>query len=231
MNRKNAQAMKSRDFHFLIKAVEADGFFSGYGSVFGVVDSYREIVAPGAFAESLSERSAKGRKLPILWQHRSDQPLGAYEVAREDEKGLYLEGRLLVGEVTQAREAHALMKAGVLSGLSIGYYVQADQWDEKERVRTLTKLSLEETSIVTFPANDAARVDAVKSRIARGDSLTLPEFEGFLRESGFSKSQAAAIAGRGYKHLLLDRSESGGDQQANGILDALKAFTPPILSL
>ncbi|MDP3228390.1 MAG: HK97 family phage prohead protease [Acidovorax sp.] len=229
MNRKNAQAMKSRDFHFQIKAVQPDGFFSGYGSVFGVVDSYREIVAPGAFAASLADRAAKGRKLPILWQHRSDQPLGAYDVAREDEHGLYLEGRLLVAEVTQAREAHALMKAGVLSGLSIGYYVQSDQYDEKERLRTLTKVSLEETSIVTFPANDEARVDSVKSRIARGDNLSLPEFEGFLREAGFSKSQAAAIAGRGYKHLL-DRSESGPDQAAD-ILSALKAFTPPLLKL
>lgn len=229
MNRKSAQAMKSRDFHFQIKAVEQDGFFSGYGSVFGVVDSYREIVAPGAFAASLADRAAKGRKLPILWQHRSDQPLGAYEVAREDEHGLYLEGRLLVAEVAQAREAHALMKAQVLSGLSIGYFVQADQYDEKERIRTLTKLSLEETSIVTFPANDEARVDEVKSRIARGDSLSLSEFEGFLREAGFSKSQAAAIAGRGYKHLL-DRGEPGPDQGAD-ILSALKSFTPPLLKL
>lgn len=202
MMHKHAQAMKSRDFHFQVKAVEKDGFFSGYGSVFGVVDSCREIVAPGAFAASLAERAAKGRKLPILWQHRGDQPLGAYDVAREDDTGLYLEGRLLVEDVTQAREAHALMRAGVLTGLSIGYYVTGESWNEKDRIRTLTAVDLQETSLVTFPANDAARVESVKSRIARGDALTLPEFESFLREAGFSKSQAAAIAGRGYKHLM-----------------------------
>lgn len=202
MMHKHAQAMKSRDFHFQVKAVEKDGFFSGYGSVFGVVDSYREIVAPGAFTASLAERAAKGRKLPILWQHRGDQPLGAYDVAREDDTGLYLEGRLLVEDVTQAREAHALMRAGVLTGLSIGYYVTGESWNEKDRIRTLTAVDLQETSLVTFPANDAARVESVKSRIARGDALTLPEFESFLREAGFSKSQAAAIAGRGYKHLM-----------------------------
>lgn len=202
MMHKHAQAMKSRDFHFQVKAVEKDGFFSGYGSVFGVVDSYREIVAPGAFAASLAERAGKGRKLPILWQHRGDQPLGAYDVAREDDTGLYLEGRLLVEDVTQAREAHALMRAGVLTGLSIGYYVTGESWNEKDRIRTLTAVDLQETSLVTFPANDAARVESVKSRIARGDALTLPEFESFLREAGFSKSQAAAIAGRGYKHLM-----------------------------
>ncbi|SFU81746.1 prohead peptidase. Unknown type peptidase. MEROPS family U35 [Paenacidovorax caeni] len=222
MNRKSALALKYRDFDFEVKAVEKDGFFSGYGSVFGVVDSYREIVAPGAFAASLAARSAKGRKLPVLWQHQSDKPLGVYEVAKEDATGLYLEGRLLVDDVVQAREAHALMKAGAVTGLSIGYYVQADSYDEKERIRTLTKLQLEETSLVTFPANDAARVESVKSRIARGDALTLPEFESFLREAGFSKSQAAAIAGRGYKHLL-DRSESG-PAQAPDLLQALQGM-------
>ena len=207
MKHKHAQAMKSRDFHFEIKAGEKDGFFSGYGSVFGVVDSYREIVAPGAFAASLAARSAKGRKLPVLWQHRSDQPLGVYELAKEDGTGLYLEGRLLVDDVVQAREAHALMKAGAVTGLSIGYYVTGESWNEKDRIRTLTAVDLEETSLVTFPANDAARVESVKSRIVRGDVLSLTEFEGFLREAGFSKSQATAIAGRGYKHLM-ERSES-----------------------
>jgi HK97 family phage prohead protease len=211
-----------QDFHFEIKAVEKDGFFSGYGSVFGVLDSYREIVAPGAFTTSLAERSAKGRKLPILWQHRSDQPLGTYELVKEDSTGLYLEGRLLVNDVVQAREAHALVKAGAVTGLSIGYYVQADVYDEKERIRTLTKLALEETSLVTFPANDAARVESVKSRLARGDQLTLNEFEGLLREAGFSKSQATAIAGRGYKYLL-ERSESD-PPGAPSLLKSLQTF-------
>lgn len=222
MKHKHAQALKSRDFHFQVKAVEKDGFFSGYGSVFGEVDSYREIVAPGAFAASLAARAAKGRKLPILWQHRSDQPLGIYDVAREDGTGLYLEGRLLVDDVTQAREAHALMKAGALTGLSIGYYVTGESWNEKDRIRTLTAVDLEETSLVTFPANDSARIESVKSRIARGDALSLPEFESFLREAGFSKSQAAAIAGRGYKHLM-ERGEPDPTPVPD-LLQALKAM-------
>lgn len=222
MNRKHAASLKSRDFHFQIKAIQDDGFFTGYGSVFGALDSYREIVAPGAFAESISAMAGKGRKLPILWQHRSDAPLGVYDVVKEDNIGLYLEGRLLVSEVAQAREAHALMKAGAVTGLSIGYYVQADSYDEKERIRTLTKLSLQETSLVTFPANDEARVESVKSKLAHGGMPSLPEFEHLLREAGFSKTQAAVIANRGLKHLL-DRSESGGD--ASGLLTALQSFS------
>lgn len=219
MKHKHAGSLKSRDFHFQIKAVEKDGFFSGYGSVFGVVDSYREIVMPGAFIASLAEREAKGRKLPVLWQHRSDSPLGVYDVAKEDGTGLYLEGRLLVEDVVQAREAHALMKAGAVTGLSIGYYVTGESWNEKDRIRSLTAVDLEETSLVTFPANDAARVESVKSRIARGDELTLPEFESFLREAGFSKSHASAIAGRGYKHLM-ERRES----DPPGLLKSLQSL-------
>lgn len=216
--------MKTKDFDFDIKEVRDDGFFSGYGSVFGVVDSYREIVAPGAFSESLARRQEKGRKLPILWQHRAYAPIGIYTKASEDDRGLYLEGKLLVSDVAQAREAHALMKAGAISGQSIGYHVLADSFDSKTRIRTLTKLELHETSIVTFPANDEARVSVVKAALARDALPTLSEFEDFLRDAGFSKSQATAIASRGLRDLLT-RSESGGD-----IKSLLEGFTLPTFS-
>jgi HK97 family phage prohead protease len=225
MNRKSASGLQTRDFNFDIKAVEKDGFFSGYGSVFGVKDSYGEIVAPGAFKASIAARAAKGRKLPILWQHRSAEPIGVYTLVKEDSHGLYLEGQLLIDEIARAKEAHALMKAGAVTGQSIGYYVKADSWNEKDKVRTLTEVDLQETSIVTFPANDEARVEVVKSIqhiIKSGRVPTLPEFEDFLREAGFSKSQATVIAGRGLKELL-SRSESGSEN--SDALQLLKSFS------
>lgn len=218
------QKMKTRDFEFHIKAVQSDGLFTGYGSVFDTIDSYREKVAPGAFAESIKTRQKNGRKLPVLWQHNSAQPIGIYEKVSEDENGLWLEGRLLVDDVALAKEAQALMKAGAVTGLSIGYYVKADSYDEKERIRTLTAVDLQETSIVTFPANDEARIESVKAQIAHGTLPSLSEFEDILREAGFSKSQAAVIANRGLKHLL-DRSESGGEPSE--ILNVFKSFVPP----
>lgn len=227
MKTKNATQLKTRDFSFEIKAVEKDGFFSGYGSVFGVKDSYGEVVAPGAFVKSISARAAKGRKLPVLWQHRSGEPLGVYEVVKEDATGLYLEGQLLVDDVARAKEAQALMKAGAVTGLSIGYYVLADSWNEKERLRTLTEVDLQETSIVTFPANDDARVEVVKSMdhiLKRGHMPTLPEFEDFLCEAGFSKTQAKAIAGNGLRKLL-DRREADGN--TSDVLEVLSAFQIP----
>ncbi|MBN5091692.1 HK97 family phage prohead protease [Stenotrophomonas maltophilia] len=226
MNRRNA-TLKIRDFDLSVKAVSDDGLFSGYGSVFGTVDSYREVVAPGAFSESLAEIKSKGRPVPVLWQHRSGEPIGVYTSLVEDAHGLKVEGQLIIDGVARAKEAHALMKAGAVSGLSIGYYVREDSWDERERVRTLKKVELVEISLVTFPANDDARIDAIKSKLAHGSLPTMPEFEQILREAGFSKSQSAVIANRGLKHLL-DRSESGSKAiEENTAVPVLGRLTLP----
>lgn len=220
-------SLKIKDFDLQVKAVREDGFFSGYGSVFGVVDSYKEVVASGAFSETIADRTAKGRKLPVLWQHRSDMPIGAYDTVREDATGLYVEGRLLVKDVALAREAHALMSAGVVTGLSIGYWTRQSSYDEKTGVRTLTQLDLEEVSLVTFPANDDARVEAVKLKLAHGGLPTLPEFERLLRDSGFSRSQAATVAAYGLKHLLRDEEAPAKSAAASDLVKALSGFSLP----
>ena len=221
MLRKDAGGLKIRDFALQVKAVQDDGTFTGYGSVFGVVDSYQEVVQAGAFSESLKEIATIGRPVPVLWQHRSAQPIGVYDDLAEDETGLKVSGRLLKDDVAQAKEAYALMKAGAVSGLSIGYYVRESSYDEKEGIRTLERLDLVEVSLVTFPANDAARIDAIKMKLAHGGLPTLSEFERFLREAGFSKSQSAVVANRGLKHLL-DRSESESDGDRSAAIAAMK---------
>lgn len=198
---KDAQ-IKYRDFNFEVKEVAEDGRFSGYASVFGVLDVYREVVAPGAFAKSLALIAASGDPLPALWQHRAFEPVGGYDKLEEDARGLHVAGFLLRDEVPEARKAYALMKARIVRGLSIGYYVIADSYNEKDRVRTLLELDLVEVSIVTFAANPEARIDLIKSKLAHGSLPTIREFEGLLREQGFSKTQAEVIATRGLKHLL-----------------------------
>jgi HK97 family phage prohead protease len=200
MNRKDSMELKHRQIAFKAEAVSDDGSFKGYGSVFGNVDSYREIVAPGAFKDSLKLIKALGDPLPALWQHRSGEPIGGYDVLEEDERGLKVEGWLLVKEIPRAAEAHALMKRRVVKGLSIGYYVEGSVFDEKTGIRTLTKLDLQEISIVTFPANTEAQIDAVKSKLLAGDKPTIREFEEFLREKGFSRGDAEHIAVHGFKN-------------------------------
>lgn len=214
MFRKHAQpAMQHKQFAFKAQAVNDDGTFSGYGSVFGNVDSYREIVAPGAFAKSLEAMKASGDPLPALWQHDSAEPVGGYNVDQmiEDERGLKVDGFLLINELQKAREAHALMKRRIVKGLSIGYYVRDDSVDEKTGIRTLKELDLVEISIVTFPANSEAQIDAVKAKLARGDMPTLREFEKTLREQGYSKTLAEKIAAGGYKQLLGPGDLGGGE--------------------
>lgn len=227
MQRKGGM-MQIRAFPYDVKGVDDAGRFSGYGSVFGVVDSYNEVVAPGAFLESLDETKARGFTLPVLWQHRSSEPIGNWDIAtlKEDARGLAGAGDLWLDDAPYARIAHRGMKTRAITGLSIGYYVRDSKFDEKTRIRTLTKLDLVEISIVTTPANDDARIDAVKSKIAHGSLPTLPEFEHLLREAGFSKSQSAVIANRGLKHLL-DRGEPGGksDESLSDLLGRLEIPT------
>ena len=151
--------MDHKAFRLEIKNVSQDGTFEGYASVFGVVDEYGEVVERGAFKRTLDHWGSSGRPIPILWQHRPDQPIGKTLEVREDEHGLYVKGQLIL-DVERAREAYALLREGVLSGLSIGYTVIKDAWDDG--VRRLRELRLYEYSVVTWPANPDARVVGVK---------------------------------------------------------------------
>lgn len=222
MQFKDGRNYRIRDIGFDVKSVEDDGTFTGYGSVFGVVDSYQEVVIKGAFTESLSEIKASGRPLPALWQHMSGEPIGRYDILREDDNGLFVSGRLLKTDVQRAREAYALMKEGIVSGLSIGYYVRDSSYDEKKGIRTLKNLELVEVSIVTFPANDAARVESVKSLFKHGAYPTVRQFESFLRDAGMSKSDALELAAT-YRGIVSRRDSEGDEGEA--ILKALEGFS------
>ena len=192
-----------------IKAVNEDGLFSGYASVFEEIDSCRDIVKRGAFEKTLAESESKGRAVPILWQHDAAKPIGVYTELKEDEHGLYVEGQLNM-DVQQAREALSLLRQKALSGISIGYNSVRYDTDVKSGVRRLYELKLYEASLVTFPACDGARVTDVKTILADGQLPSLPEFEDFLCEAGFSRSQAKAIAGNGLTKLI--RREVGSDE-------------------
>lgn len=192
-----------------IKADDVDdkGRFSGYASVFGVIDAYREVVAAGAFKQTIKDIKRQKKLLPALWSHRSDEPIGGYDELEEDEHGLRVSGFLLVEEITRAKEVHSLMKKGIVRGLSIGYYVIDDSWNDKERVRTLKKLDLVEVSPVMFPANAEAQIDAVKQKLLRSADISVREFEQLLREQGFSRTRAESIAQSGFKELAEGSGE------------------------
>lgn len=203
------------DVPLQIKSVDDAGEFSGYGSVFGVEDSYGDVVVRGAFEQSLSEYAEKGRLPSMLWQHRMDEPIGVYTKMSEDDNGLYVEGRLLVDDDPQAKRAHAHMKAGSLSGLSIGYTLP-DGWeyDSEKDVFILRQIDLWEVSLVTFPANDEARVQDVKAALSHGETPPPNKVERLLRDAGFSRRQAKQIMASGYKALVPRDAEAGLEELA-----------------
>lgn len=211
--------MNKRSFNLEIKAVQEDGFFSGYGAVFGNVDWYNDVILPGAFKNTLSNWESKGKFPPVLWNHSTNEPIGVYTKMVEDERGLYVEGRLLIDDVPKAKSTHALLKVGAIDGMSIGYRTIKSSYNEMTDIRELIELDLGEISITTTPANDQSLVTSVKSKLDGGELPTLPEFEKFLRESGFSKSQAVAIAGNGLRHLLSESKDE--KNEAKSVLTAL----------
>ena len=145
-----------------VKALAGDGVFSGYASVFNAVDQQNEIVAPGAFTRTLRLAAQQNRTPAMLWMHDPTIPIGLWQSIREDASGLAVEGRLAL-RTQKGADAYELLKMGALTGLSIGYRVVASRVDAKKKARILTDVDLFEISLVTFPANEAARVDDVKT--------------------------------------------------------------------
>jgi HK97 family phage prohead protease len=128
--------------------------------VFGNVDIVDDIIHPGAFSKTLQER---GDQIRVLWSHDGSEPIGKPVEMREDEKGLYV--KAMISDTRRGRDALALLKDGAVDGLSIGYdpiEVDYSAKDEDGEIRNLRELRLWEFSIVAFPANEAARVLAMK---------------------------------------------------------------------
>ena len=139
-------------------SLEGSADVAGYASVFGVRDQGGDIVAPGAYAASLKRLAERGGRVRMLWQHDPAQPIGLWDEVAEDARGLRVKGRLLT-EVARAREAAALLAAGAVEGLSIGYRtLRAEALPGGGR--RLLELDLWEVSLVTFPMLPAARVQA-----------------------------------------------------------------------
>ena len=225
MSRKDAAGLKVRDLDLSIKAKpDSKGRFSGYASVWGIPDVYRETVAPGAFTESLAATKAKGRTLPILWQHRTAEPIGQWDELREDDRGLYGEGTLWTDEAPYARLAQRGMTAGCVTGLSIGYFIQDDSFDEVKRLRTLKRVDLREVSVVTDPALEDARVDTIKAKLAAGERITEREFGRILRERGLSRRDADEIADVGFKAWAAGAGRPQATTTTAGMGDLAKAL-------
>ena len=201
--------LSRKSYPMEIKEINDEGYFSGYGSVFDVVDDWDDVIVRGAFAETLQ------KKTPVmLWQHDSAEPIGVYERIREDEIGLWLEGRLLL-DIEKGREAYILLKNRAIRGLSIGFLPLAWEWETRDnrRVRVLKDIDLWEVSLVTFPANPKAVVDEVK---------TIRGLENFLRDAGFSRSEARAALAAVKADHQRDAEAEDAKKAAVALLESIR---------
>ena len=150
-------------------SLSLDGTIEGYASLFGEIDQARDMVIPGAFAQTLQQRGL--RRIPMLFQHDPSEPIGIWLELREDFRGLWARGKL-IPDVARARELLALLRAGGIDGLSIGYRTVRSRIEPRTRVHKLFQVDLWEISIVTFPLLAGARITTVKaadaSRLSRG---------------------------------------------------------------
>lgn len=200
---------------FKLDAGDGDqvGTLEGWGAVFGNVDSYGDVIERGAFKRSLKKwQGERGKFPPMLLQHGggflsggSDDmvPVGQWTHMEEKSKGLWAEGKLFGMNTDRGQYLYENLKAGELDGLSIGFSIKELRFGTSadEPARTLLDIELWELSIVTFPANDRARITEAKS--------DLRQFEAYLRETHKFSRADAETAVRGLKQFDAWRSRDG----------------------
>ena len=179
--------MKKSEHFMKFEKVSDQGIISGYITKFGVVDSYGTATAKGCFKSTIARMEA-GEVIPVLWQHDPHEPIGKFLSIKDDDVGTYAVIQLDLN-VKRAREAFSLIKNGIISGLSIGGYIIETEVNEETQVLLMIDIELIETSVVTFPACDEARIDDCRS------SLNIREMEHAFRKSGmFSQSDSKKLA-------------------------------------
>ena len=226
MNASDSMSDCERKFAPLnFKSIDEDGAFEGYASLFGQKDMGGDIVIKDAFASSLEKRGAGG--IRMLFQHDPAEPIGVWRDIKEDSRGLFVRGQLLL-QVAKSREILTLMKEGALNGLSIGFRTIRGKSDRKNGVRRLYEIDLWEISVVTFPMLAQARISPMKTA-GKSNLPTMREFERWLvRDAGFTRSNARVVIRSGFKNLASkqDAAGPGNKQLVSAMRRAARIMNP-----
>ena len=178
--------LSRRGLELPLSAGPGTGVFTGYASLFNKRDGAGDIVMPGAFAESLKKRGQEN--IRMLFQHDPAEPVGTWVDIFENERGLFVRGRL-DRNVQRGRELLSLLESGGLDGLSIGFKTVLAKQDRATKTRRIYTIDLWEISLVTFPMLEGARVSTVKSRAwAKADSL-------FVKPEALNLTRSTTIHG------------------------------------
>lgn len=195
------------------------GFFSGYASMFGGVDSYGDTVLPGAYKSTIEMRK---RPVQMRWNHYGDV-IGKWLEIRETDKGLWVEGELTPGH-SKAEDVYASLKHGAISGLSIGYR-PIKAYPNETGGMDLHEIDLVEISVVESPADLAAQIGDIKSAI--DEIKTIRDIERFVRESGYAKEDAVMLVSR-IKSVVrgeLEQERKSTSEIAQAILAMSQSLT------
>lgn len=136
--------------------------FSGHAVIWGERNAHNEIVERGAFTKTLALHRAEGTRPVMLWSHNRDEIIGVWEEVREDDKGLFVRGRLIT-EITGGRETYERIKAGAVNGLSIGFRMRPGGERRSAGIRYLREIDLVEISVVGQPSAGRARITSIRS--------------------------------------------------------------------
>ena len=159
------QELQYKNSSIAVEPPDGKGFLEGYASVYGVVDRQNERTMPGAFESALKSP----RRLKLLWQHKFEQPIGKITKLWEDERGLRFRAKLNL-KTDWGRNAYEALLADDVNANSIGYQLVAGKNAvADDGVTDLNAVELHEISVVSFPSNEAATVDEVKSDVHHGD--------------------------------------------------------------
>lgn len=199
-----------------LKFSDQPGAISGYASVFGVRDQQGDIVQPGAFASTLTAWQAKGKLPLMLWMHNPAEPIGRWTSMCEDGRGLKVAGVINL-DVAKGREAHAMLKAGDVDGLSIGFVSRKHSFGPDRKTRLLAAVDLYEISVVSIPSNPDATIGETKHLGSR------VELEDLLRAGGLSRGAARKIAAGGWPALQASTSNQDYAARARALAGRIEA--------
>lgn len=187
----------------LLDTTETVALYEGYAATFGNVDRVNEYFVKNAFT------GVKSSQIPLLWNHEMNEQIGAHTSIKEDDVGLFVKAEVNLG-VSRGRDAAALLRAGHLKTMSVGYRVKEDSYDPEKRARVLKSVMLMEISLAPIPANEKAQVTRVKC--FDGEIVSLKDFQHFLREvGGLSLSEAECVIAKGYGQLFKEKSFAKAD--------------------
>ncbi len=200
-------------FPLELKALSEAGVIEGLAAGYGNLDAGGDIVAPGAFADSLAAHKAAGTMPGMLLHHDPRRPVGRWESFSDSAAGLVAKGKLTLA-ATDAKEAYALLKDGAMTGLSIGYRAEKVGRGKAAGSRLIEKASLVEVSLVTFPMNPLTRVSGVKS------VASISDLEAMLREGGVPHRKAALAAKAAWIAIDSKSDDDAAERRAAAILTA-----------